>query len=393
MKKSLLALAALSAFATVAQAQSSVTVYGRFDQSYNKVDTKVSGVAGTADTKSVAMTSGLDGGIGGSRLGFRGTEDLGGGLKANFVFEFGVDAGENTGVGATRLGFADVSGSFGTVRMGRQVSPTKAVADSYNALSNNTNFTPGDVHAITGFDNRISNAITYLTPTMNGFSAQVMYSDSYAKATNGQETSSDLLNGSAAADGIAIQANAGTFPVSADNSGYRVTRQGNVQAAGINYTVGKFAVAYAIQDTEAMTAGAKATNDITIAAATYDFGVVKAHIDQTTRKVKNNLGLMANDRKVTTLGVTVPLGSTTLTAQYFDGDRKVAVSTTAGVFNSSSTSADSTAADYSGYKVRATYALSKRTGLYGQLGLTETKETTGKKTTVEGYNLGMYHTF
>ena len=358
-------MAVLSTIAGSAVAQSSVTVYGRFDQSYNKVDTKTA-------TTSTAMTSGLDGGIGGSRLGFRGTEDLGGGLKANFVFEFGVDAGENTGVGATRLGFADISGSAGTFRMGRQVSPTKAVADGYNALGNNTNFTPGDVGAITGFDNRISNAITYLTPTMNGLSAQVMYSDSYTETTT--ETSATLLNGTAAADGVT------TGP-------WRTTVQGEVQAAGINYTVGKFAFAYALQNQTSQAAGVVSENDMTIAAATYDFGVLKAHLDQTTRKSKNATATQA-DRKVTTLGVTVPMGKTTLTAQYFDGDRKAGTGTNAFI-----TTAETTAADYSGYKARATYALSKRTGVYGQVGKTETKPTTGQKTTVEGYGLGMYHTF
>jgi predicted porin len=176
------------------QAQSTVTVYGRFDQSFNKVDTKTA-------TTSTATNTGLDGGIGGSRIGFRGVEDIGGGLKASFVVEFGVDMGDNTGVGATRLGFADISGSAGTFRMGRQVSPTKAVADSYNALGNNTNFAPGDVNSsITGVDNRISNAITYLTPTVNGLSAQVMFADANTDAA-GSETSTTLLNGTAGADG------------------------------------------------------------------------------------------------------------------------------------------------------------------------------------------------
>ncbi len=382
MKKSLIALAALSTIAGSAVAQSSVTVYGRFDQMYSKVDTKA-----TATQTSTATNTGTDGGIGGSRLGFRGTEDLGGGLKANFVFEFGADIGENTGVGATRLGFADVSGSFGTFRMGRQVSPTKAVADSYNALGNNTNFAPGDVHAITGFDNRISNAITYLTPTMNGLSAQIMFADANTKTAT--EDSTVLLNGSADATGAATGVTAGSNPGSSTNAGYRVTKQGEVTAAGINYTVGKFAIAYAMQDQVAMTAGVKSENEITIAAATYDFGIVKAHIDQTTRKIKS-AGAVSADRKVTTLGLTAPVTSNlTLTAQYFDGDRKAGSGT--GTFIST---AETTAADYSGYKARATYALSKRTGLYGQVGKTDTKVVNGgTKTTVEGYGLGMYHTF
>jgi predicted porin len=271
--------------------------------------------------------------------------------------------------------------------MGRQVSPTKAVADSYNALGNNTNFTPGDVGAITGFDNRISNAITYLTPTVNGLSGQIMFSDSNTTTTT--EDSTVLLNGSAGADGAATGVTAGTDPGTTTNAGYRVTKQGEVKAAGINYAVGKFAFAYAMQDQTAMTAGVASTNDITIAAATYDFGFLKAHLDQTTRKSESG-GTTKADRKVTTLGVTVPVNAKlSLVAQYFDGERKASSGT-----NTFITTAETTAADYKGYKARATYALSKRTGLYGQVGQTETKvQTTGATTTVEGYGLGLYHTF
>jgi predicted porin len=226
---------------------------------------------------------------------------------------------------------------------------------------------------------------------MNGFSAQVMFSNAENTTAAGKKTSLDLLNGSAAADGNAINHAPATVPGATTDAGYRVARQGEVKAAGINYTVGKFAVAYAMQDQVAFTENVESKNEITIAAATYDFGFLKAHIDQSTRKIKN-AGITSADRKVMTYGVTAPVGAKlTLTAQYFDGDREAAQSgATVGVFNAA-TAAD-TKADYSGYKVRATYALSKRTGLYGQMGKTETKEAAAK-TTVEGYGLGMYHTF
>ena len=71
MKKSLIALAVLGSVAGVAQAQSSVSVYGIADAVLHK-----------DKDASAALTSG---GVSGSRLGFKGTEDLGGGLKANFL--------------------------------------------------------------------------------------------------------------------------------------------------------------------------------------------------------------------------------------------------------------------------------------------------------------------
>ena len=95
MKKSLLALAAMGAFVGAAQAQSSVTVYGLFDGGLNSkiVDTKTSSTA-TATTVSNNDMSGNQ--AASSRIGFRGTEDLGGGLNATFNLELGFEPGSGT---------------------------------------------------------------------------------------------------------------------------------------------------------------------------------------------------------------------------------------------------------------------------------------------------------
>ena len=116
MKKSLLALAVLGAFAGAASAQSSVTLYGKLDLGFAKA-------AGSAD-KQVADGSS-------SRVGFRGVEDLGGGLKAMFQFEhrFNPDTGTVTnaafwhGISTVGLG-----GSFGTVNLGRQYTAAFSLA-------------------------------------------------------------------------------------------------------------------------------------------------------------------------------------------------------------------------------------------------------------------------
>jgi len=362
MKKLLIATAALTMVAGTVQAQSSVTAYGRFDQMYGRIDTK------TATTSTVTNT-GFDGGIGGSRLGFRGTEDLGGGLKANFVFEFGVDAGENSGVASTRLGFADLSGGFGTVRMGRQVGTTKKLADDFNSLGNNTNFTPGDVHAITIFDNRLSNAITYITPTISGLSATAQFADANTQTTS--ETSTVLANGPSGADG------ATTGP-------FRTTTQGKVTALGVNYKFGNLDLGVATADNAVYTAGVPQSTERIAYAAKYNFGFATASLEHSEYKVLNS-GVVAAERKVSTLGAIVPVNNNlSFAAQYFMGDRELGTGT----------GSDTPAADYSGYKARATYAFSKRTGVYGQVGLTETKPNNGtQKTTLEGYGLGMYHTF
>ncbi len=123
MKKSLLALAVLGAFAGAAQAQSSVTIYGIVDTGI----TYTSKVAtGTGTGSKFAVNSGN---IQGSRIGFKGVEDLGGGLSAVFQLETGFtnDNGGLQGSDAVtssnlfrRKSVVGLSGGFGTVLLGRQ---------------------------------------------------------------------------------------------------------------------------------------------------------------------------------------------------------------------------------------------------------------------------------
>lgn len=116
MKKSLLALAVLGAFAGAASAQSSVTLYGKLDLGFAKA-------AGSAD-KQVADGSS-------SRVGFRGVEDLGGGLKAMFQFEhrFNPDTGTVTNTAFWEgLSTVGLGGSFGTVNLGRQYTAAFSLA-------------------------------------------------------------------------------------------------------------------------------------------------------------------------------------------------------------------------------------------------------------------------
>jgi predicted porin len=114
MKKSLLALAALGAFAGVAHAQSSVTLYGIIDEGFN-INTNAGG-------KHLYNLS--SGELQGSRWGLRGTEDLGGGLKAIFVLENGFDVNNGKlGQGGLMFGrqaYVGLSSQAGTVTLGRQ---------------------------------------------------------------------------------------------------------------------------------------------------------------------------------------------------------------------------------------------------------------------------------
>ena len=126
MKKSLLALAVLAA-SGAAFAQSSVTLYGRVDLGITKI-TGQSAVM--ADGSSVGTSS---------RIGFRGVEDLGGGLKAGFLVEtqFDADASKNGGAGSTigsRNSYIDLMGGFGGVRLGRHLNPALLFAGALTTV-------------------------------------------------------------------------------------------------------------------------------------------------------------------------------------------------------------------------------------------------------------------
>lgn len=167
MKKTLLALAAIAA-SSAAFAQSSVTLYG-------VVDASVESVKGDKTVTRVSSDN-----LASSRLGFKGAEDLGGGLKANFVLEaaLAVDTGETKTRFFDRAAWVGVSGGFGELRFGRQDSAIGLLAgnssilgaQAYDDLKIAKTFS-GDTYR------RVDNAITYVLPKLvDGLNAQVQYS-------------------------------------------------------------------------------------------------------------------------------------------------------------------------------------------------------------------------
>ncbi|WDZ95911.1 porin [Herbaspirillum sp. WKF16] len=179
MKKTAFALAALGLIAsTAAQAQSSVTIYGLID----------TGVTYMSNVKKAGVNEngsrfGVDSGTASSsRIGFRGTEDLGGGLKAIFVLENGFN-GDNGGMNSAgvifdRKSVVGLSGSFGTVTVGRQADYLDDIGSKYTSAQTFGSNGQKGAHAnnidrtSTG---RNDNSVRFDTANLSGFTGSLYY--------------------------------------------------------------------------------------------------------------------------------------------------------------------------------------------------------------------------
>lgn len=173
MKNNLIAFAALVPISLAAHAQSSVTLSGVIDVGINAL-TNANG------THQYAMTSGVNNG---SRVVFRGVEDLGGGLKSIFFLEngFNVNNGQ-LGQGGLLFGrqawVGLTSSSFGTLTLGRQYDSLVDYAGQIGAADNWGGYISAHPGDLDNFNNtfRTNNAIKYKSPTFGGFAFEGMYS-------------------------------------------------------------------------------------------------------------------------------------------------------------------------------------------------------------------------
>jgi len=177
MQKKFLALAVTGFLSHPVFAQSNVTIYGVADAflaSYSGSGKRVNAVD--------------SGGLNSSRLGFKGSEDLGNGLKAVFVYEFGtlkIDQGSNNGISSTRQSYVGLSGGFGTVVGGRLQTPGYNAAVKYDAagamlfspIRNLTGQARGKTLSITsqGGQARQDNAVAFVSPTFSGLTGTLAY--------------------------------------------------------------------------------------------------------------------------------------------------------------------------------------------------------------------------
>jgi predicted porin len=343
MKKSLIALAVLAS-SGAAMAQSSVTLYGLVDAYVGHTSTTVAGVK---LSQNAVNSSGLNG----SRWGLKGSEDLGSGMKAVFVLEngFSTDTGGFAASNAAkssllfgRQAFVGLdSSSFGSVSLGRQYGAYEPVRAAFLSAqgdspafdaTNSTRPSPASsglagIGAWVGYQLRIDNSIRYATPNISGFQAAVVYGLGEDKTATTSATK---------------------------NSSFSLT-----------YANGPVAVALVHQDDEVVVASHVKNTAI---GGNYDFGVAKAFLAYNRA---DNVGVKSNEWSI---GTRVPLGATTLVAQFAQSKQ------TGQLVNLKNQSLG----------LSAEYSLSKRTTAYAGFNKTNLNSSAIKD---DVFGLGIRHTF
>jgi predicted porin len=360
MNKTIIAAAILAASAGAASAQSAVTIYGIADAGLVR---ESGGTAGTVNK----LTSGVGSA---SRIGFRGTEDLGAGMSALFTLETGyrIDTGEVDAAGTifNRQAFVGLKSKAGMVTLGRQYTPWhQALAQVGDPFGTGYAGTSKNQFPDSGTNVRTSNTMMYTAPVISGISADLAYS---AGEQAGSNSAGRQFGGS-----VGYSAGPFNLRLAYNNKNSDVAAATGVVA--VSRTIG--------------------TN--TLLAANYDFGVVKAFFAYGVDKGFNSAPLgngnnpfggvkptPSTDGNEILLGLSAPVGSGTLLASVMRKDDKTS-------FNQ----------DARAWGVGYLYPLSKRTNLYTAYGSIDNKNGAGytvannteSGTGDRAFNLGVRHTF
>ena len=350
MKKTLIAVAALSAMAASAMA-ANVTLYGKIDQGFQVQSKKVDG------KDRVTTWKGVSGISSGSRWGLKGTEQLADGYTVGFVLESGFDGMNGSGNNAfNRDAFLTLNTPFGMLTVGRtgklsdgntgdiiagQASP---FGTSYKlAASTNTTFV--------GFNNdRTDRALRYVSPKFAGFQVHAEYANmTYQVPAEKPRWEDETV----------------------DKVGDTASTKKRYGGIGVSYANGPFYAAVTAETIRLPASDAAKNPQAYGFAANYDFGVAKVFAGYQYAKESAKWG----DLNAGTLGVSAPVAGGTVMASvaYAKGDDSHSL--TSGAL---------------GYK----YSLSKRTYLYTDVAYAQEKAaTTKEKTKTTEFNVGICHNF
>lgn len=379
MKKHLIAAAVAAAVAVPAAqaANHGVAVYGIVDLGVKQGTTTLEN--GVARAKIQTDQSALNSPLTTSRWGLRGTEDLGGGLKARFQLEAGLNASA-TGTSAdlgSRASFIGLSGGFGEVQIGRQDIPLhRVVGLTSTGMQNNM---PGSAYS--------QFSVAANTAAGNPLNLVAASFDRYNGLAGGTTIDRAITYTLPAMSGLTVE-----FQIAQDDTATSVTGSTDASADaqhmgfGARYTIGALAlgVGYHESETEVKAlngVGVETDNKSIALGVRYNLGVATLFGQRITHQQKTAAAAQF-DNEVNEVGVHVPLGATTLFASFSDGGKELG--------------AAAVKFDRSGYQLGALNALSKRTTLYAIYGDQELKGAgvaSGVNAKEDAFAFGVRHTF
>ncbi|MDP2006698.1 MAG: porin [Rubrivivax sp.] len=309
--------AALTAFACLALASTAcvaqtVTIYGRIATTANQIET-----GSTTKLRELRDNA--------SRLGFRGVEDLGGGLRAMFGLEMGlsIDTGNLTNP-TFRNSYVALRGGLGTVALGRLDSANPTGSPLYSQVTALTHFAPNDAGAtaisaaMLNPRNRTSNSIGYMSPTWSGINLRARY---YLRGTG---TATDPEDAARSMD-LGLNYQAGSLKAAV---GYgKDSRRGGLAnnefedkwQAGLNYAVLKGLEVYLLGGVDRYKNTSTRRRDVqyTQLGTSYTMGPHKVVFNLAEREVQSSL---TGDRKRTQLSYQYFISKRTDLQAFIDND-------------------------------------------------------------------------
>ena len=368
MKKSIFALAAATAFSGAAYAQSSVTVYGLLDGGFQQTKVEHNNTQINKQNSIAFASNNGSGNLSGSRLGFRGIEDIGGGNTVSFVLETGINyinqtlatttathidqtAASNgiasTGTalfGAVRQGYLSISNKqFGSLRVGTQDSLAKGI-EMFDPQGGPNLAGSSSLYA-QGLATRYSQAFTYMAPKLGGVDLALQSTVDGTPTSEGSTTASSVVPTGNRSTSIRAIFNQG--PISAG----AVYERRSTFGVGSNTTSGMTPVAIT---------GIAATIVPEInhygVGASYDLKVVKPSVYYFNTKATNpSAPASAGKNSGTLIGLTAPFSTAT-------------TGTVAYTMGKSDNNNGAIAYDTKGLQAVVTHNLSKRSNIYGGYG-------------------------
>ena len=407
MKKSLFAIAAVTAFAGAAQAQSSVTVYGILDVGFAGTTTKGATTATGNGSPTVNTTSFTGSGSQStSRLGFRGREDLGGGMAAFFTAEFGLNPTDTNLSGNTNMGlfnrqtFVGLSQKgVGQFAIGTQNTPIhnavgRTDPGQLNNIAGNVIYSvstaTGSGETTNAYTVRLNNALTLQTDRMSGFQINAIYNNNNTSSTVATNTVAPGVNtGSNVAYGGGI--NYVWQKLNVDLA-YQTLKNTTLNQNGTNQTAVAPTMTSAVSTAGGLTLvnqfGTSVNQTQMYAGAVYDFGILKAYGGFIDSKAVSNLDAnIYAQRAAQQLGVRGNFNPK-IEGWASVGNGRVTAGASQGIASPNATQ------NFTGYQLGANYILSKRTNAYAIYGSTQvTSSSVNFSERRDSYGVGVRHTF